>query len=163
MGHQKIISAAQGDLIDAFLKEIKNLAPFTIVSLRNVQSVVNRYEFPIWIKDTSSKIICLNAAYANLLGVEESLAVGKKLETFLPPHQKAIYKLLDEYIFINQQQILLEGYGKKVDNFEVFQNIIQIPLLDNFNNIYAVVGLIVDNKYDYYNFWGTEEFNSEIY
>ncbi|MDP2363952.1 MAG: PAS domain S-box protein, partial [Ignavibacteria bacterium] len=120
------------------------------------------YEFPIWIKDASNKIICLNAAYANLLGVEESLAVGKKLEAFLPPHQKAIYKLLDEYIFTNRQQILLEGYSKKVDNFEVFQNIIHVPLLDNFNNIYAVVGLIVDNKYDYYNFWGTEEFNNEF-
>ena len=162
IGVSKDYSIKPGISLNVILTEIKNLSPFSIVSLRNVQSVIEKYEFPIWIKDANSKIICLNTAYANLLGVEESFAVGKKLETFLPSHQKAIYKLLDEYIFANQQQILLEGYGKKVDNFEVFQNIIQVPLLDNFSNIYAVVGLIVDNKFDYHNFWGAEDFNNEF-
>ncbi len=138
------------------------MLPFSIISLRKVQSIIEKYEFPIWVKDISSKILCLNAAYADLLGVEISLAVGKKLEAFLPPHQKAIYKLLDEYIFTNRQQIILERYNKKVADFEVFQNIIQIPVIDNFNNIYAVIGLIVDNKYDYYNFWGTKEFNDDF-
>jgi len=140
------------------ISELQRLAPFTIISLKIVQNLIDQYEYPIWIKDIESKLIAINNSYANILGVETSFAVGKKHETFLPPHQKVIYKMLDQYVILNTRQIILEGFSKKVKNIEVIQNIIQVPLTDNFNKILAMVGLIVDNKYDYYNFWGEEEF-----
>ena len=162
IGASANFSIKQSNSLNSILTDLKNLVPFTITSLRNIQLLLEKQNIPILIKDTSGKIICLNVAYADLLGVETSIAPGKKLEEFLPPYKKAIYKLLDQYIFTYQQEIILEGYGKKVGNFEVFQNIIQIPLLDNFNNIYAIVGLIVDNKYDIYNFWRTDDFKNEF-
>ena len=140
------------------ISELKRLAPFTLVSLKRVQNIIDQYDYPIWIKDVESKLIAINNPYASILGVENSFAVGKKHETFLPPHQKPIYKMLDQYVILNSQQIILEGFSKKAKNFEVIQNIIQVPLVDNFNKILAIVGLIVDNKYDYYNFWGEKEF-----
>ena len=144
------------------ISELQNLAPFTIISLKRVQNVIDQYEYPIWIKDVESKLFAINNAYASILGIENSFAVGKKHETFLPPHQKTFYKMMDEYVLLNSQQIILEGFSKKVKNFEVIQNIIQVPLVDNFNKILAIVGLIVDNKYDYYNFWGEKEFFSAL-
>ena len=144
------------------ISELNRLAPFTIISLKRVQNIIDQYEYPIWIKDLESKLITINDSYASLLGVESSFVAGKKHETFLPPHQKSIYKMLDQYVILNTQQIILEGFSKKVKNFEVIQNIIQVPILDNFNKIVALVGLIVDNKYDYYNFWGEEEFFSAL-
>jgi len=144
------------------ISELQNLAPFTIISLMRVQNVIDQYEYPIWIKDVESKLFAINNAYASILGIENSFAVGKKHETFLPPHQKTFYKMMDEYVLLNSQQIILEGFSKKVKNFEVIQNIIQVPLIDNFNKILAIVGLIVDNKYDYYNFWGEKEFFSAL-
>jgi len=145
------------------ISELQKLVPFTIISLKRVQDIIDRYEFPIWIKDIESKLIAINSSYASILGVETSFAVGKKHETFLPPHQNLIYKMLDQYVILNTQQIIFEGFSKKVKNFEVIQNIIQVPILDNFKKILAMVGLIVDNKYDYYNFWSEEElFNALV-
>lgn len=146
----------------ALISELQKLAPFTIISFKRVQNLIDHYDHPIWIKDVESKLIAVNNSYASILGIETSFAAGKKHEAFLPPHQKAIYKMLDQYVILNTQQIILDGFSKKVKNFEVIQSIIQIPLVDNFNKIIAMVGLIVDNMYDYCNFWGEEEFFSAL-
>ena len=158
----KNILSDKNDSAKTVISELQNLAPFTIISLKRVQNVIDQYEYPIWIKDVEGKLFAINNAYASVLGVENSFAAGKKHETFLPPHQKTFYKMMDEYVLLNSQQIILEGFSKKVKNFEVIQNIIQVPLVDNFNKILAIVGLIVDNKYDYYNFWGEKEFFSAL-
>ncbi|MEO8230699.1 MAG: PAS domain S-box protein, partial [Ignavibacteriota bacterium] len=41
-------------------------------------------------------------------------------------------------------------------------SLIQVPLINNFNKTVAMVGLIVDNKYDYCNFWGGEVFSNVL-
>lgn len=158
------ISSAQGSLttesdqVKILISELQALAPFTVVSLKRVQNIIDQFDYPIWIKDIENKLIAINNNYAGTLGVENSFAAGKKHETFLPPHLKSIYKMLDEYVILNSRQIILEGFSKKLKNFEVIQSIIQVPLIDNFNRILAIIGLIVDYKYDYYNFWGEKEF-----
>jgi PAS domain S-box-containing protein len=152
------ITSVKDNPLKLIISELQRLAPFSIISLRQIQNVIDQHEYPIWIKDIESKLIAINNSYASILGVETSFAVGKKHETFLPPHQNAIYKMLDQYVILNTRQIILEGFSKKVKNFEVIQNIIQVPLVDNFNKLLAMVGLIVDNKYDYVNFWGEEEY-----
>jgi PAS domain S-box-containing protein len=158
---KKLLSDKNNSVL-SFISEVNRLAPFTVTSLMRVQNLIDQYDYPIWIKDVESKLIAINNSYSSILGVENSLAVGKKHETFLPPHQKAIYKMLDQYVILNTQQIIFEGISKKVKNFEVIQSIIQVPIVDNFNKILAMVGLIVDNKYDYYNFWGEKEFFSAL-
>jgi PAS domain S-box-containing protein len=162
----KILSSKNLSLIKSInlkdlISEIKNLAPFTIVALKKIQILLDSYDLPVWIKDIDGKLICINASYANKLGIENIFASGKKHEAFLPPHQKVIYNLLDQYIYANKQQIVLEGFRKKNANSQLFESIIQIPLMDNLNNIYAIIGLIVDNKLDYYNFWETENYFDE--
>lgn len=158
----KNILTDKNNPVKTILSELQSLAPFTIISLKRVQNVIDQYEYPIWIKDVESKLFAINNAYASILGIENSFAAGIKHETFLPPHQKTFYKMMDEYVLLNSRQIILEGFSKKVKNFEVIQNIIQVPLVDNFNKILAIVGLIVDNNYDYYNFWGEKEFFSAL-
>jgi PAS domain S-box-containing protein len=140
------------------IAELQSLAPFTIISIKRVKNVIDQYDLPIWIKDVFGKLIAINDVYEKILGVENSFAAGKIHETFLPPNQKAIYKMMDQYVLYNARQIILEGISNKNNNFEVISNIIQLPLVDNFNKITAMVGLIVDNKYDYYKFCGGEEF-----
>lgn len=144
------------DDLQNLITELQKLIPFTLVSLKNVQSLIDKYIYPIWIKDVDGRLISINSAYSNQLGIETNSAAGKKHETFLPPHQKDIYKIIDQYIILNKQQIILEGFNKKNKNFQSFKSIIQIPILDNFNKILALVGLIVDNKSDYYNLRGKE-------
>ncbi|HCY76427.1 MAG TPA: hypothetical protein DHV28_10940 [Ignavibacteriales bacterium] len=163
-----IIRSAKNNLNDgtddlqSLITELQKLAPFTLVSLRRVQNLIDKYNYPIWIKDVESRLLSINTAYSNILGIETNFAAGKKHETFLPPHQKDIYKILDQYIIHNRQQIILEGFSRKNKNFQSIKTIIQFPILDNFNKILALVGLIVDNNYDYYNLQGKEEFFNKL-
>ncbi|HEX9253695.1 MAG TPA: PAS domain S-box protein [Ignavibacteriaceae bacterium] len=144
--------------VTILISELQKLAPFTIISLKRIQNLIDQNEYPIWVKDVESKLIAINNSYASILNVETSFAAGKKHETFLPPNQKIIYKMMDQYVILNLQQIILDGLSKKVKNIGVYKSVIQIPIVDNFNKILAIVGLIVDNKDDYYNFWGEKEF-----
>ncbi|MCU0343151.1 MAG: PAS domain S-box protein [Ignavibacterium sp.] len=148
--------------INSLVSGLKSFAPFTIISIKQVKNLIDKYEFPIWIKDIEGKLYGINNSYANTLGIEASFAMGKKHETFLPPYQNSIIKVLDQYVLLNAHHIILEGFSNKNKNFEVIRNIIQIPLLSNFNKIIAIIGLIVDNKYDYYNIWGKKEFFSRL-
>ena len=158
----KNIFPKKDENVQTIVFELQRLAPFTIVSLKRVINLIDQYNFPVWVKNTEGKLIAINAAYETVLGVENSFAAGKNHETFLPPYQKSIYKMMDEYVILNAQQIILEGFSKKVKDFEIIKSIIQVPIVDNFNKIIAMVGLIVDNKYDYYNFWGEEEFFTDF-
>ena len=147
--------------LNNFINEIQKHLPFTIISLKNIQNFIDKHDFPIWIKNLDKKLICINSTYAHNLGIENIFAAGKKHEAFLPPQQKVIYNLLDQYIIENKQQIILEGFSTKTSKKEYFQSIIQIPLFDNLSNICAVIGLIIDNKLDYYKFWGAENYFDE--
>ncbi len=148
--------------VKTIINDLKRLTPFTIVSLKLAKNVIDQYEFPIWIKDVEGKLIAINDAYSRVLGIENSFAAGKNHETFLPPYKKVIYKMMDQYVLLNGKQIILEGFTKKVKNIEVIDSLIQVPLINNLNKTIAMVGLIVDNKYDYYNFWGGEEFSNVL-
>lgn len=148
--------------VKTIINDLQRLAPFTVVSLKLAKNVIDQYEFPIWIKDVEGKLIAINDAYSRVLGIENSFAAGKNHETFLPPYKKVIYKMMDQYVLLNGKQIILEGFAKKVKNIEVIDSLIQVPLINNFNKTVAMVGLIVDNKYDYYNFWGGEVFSNVL-
>jgi PAS domain S-box-containing protein len=145
--------------VNNLISEITQLAPFTLVSIKQAENLINQYDVPIWIKDKKSILLCINNSYANVLGIEVSLAKSKKHEVFLPPHQQEIFRLLDHYILANRQQIILEGFSKKGKNSNAIQNTIQIPILDYFNNIVAVVGLIVDINYENSDFLGNNDLN----
>ena len=145
--------------INSLISELTILAPFTLVSIKRAENLINQFDVPIWIKDKKSILLCINNKYADVLGIEVSFAKSKKHEVFLPPHQNEIFRLLDNYILVNRQQIILEGLSKKGKNSDVIQNTIQIPILDIFNNIIAVVGLIVDINNENSNFWGNNDLN----
>ena len=87
------------DDLQNLITELQKLIPFTLVSLKNVQSLIDKYIYPIWIKDVDGRLISINSAYSNQLGIETNFAAGKKHETFLPPHQKDIYKIISDLTF----------------------------------------------------------------
>jgi PAS domain S-box-containing protein len=133
-------------IIKSISNEIHDLIPFTIVSLNRLHTLVEKYPIPVLVNDIDGRVLSLNSAYANQIGVESSFALGKKLEAFLPPHLNQIYTMLSELIKLNKQQIILESESKKVNNNKVSREFIQIPVLDNLNNLFAVIGLIIDVK-----------------
>lgn len=145
VGDQTNFSPKQLEFINQLVKEIKNEFPFTIISLNRLQNFVNSFNEPIYIKDIDNKILVLNSRFADYLGVEISLATGKKLEAFLPAHKIATQKLLDELTISNKQQVVLQVKDKNSNNFGGFRSFIQLPLTDNLNNIRCLVGLIIDD------------------
>ncbi len=145
--------------INNLISELSHLIPFTLVSIKRAESLINQFDIPIWIKDKKSILLCINTTYADDLGIEVSLAKSKKHEIFLPPHQQEIFRLLDNYVEVNRQQIIFEGLSKKGKNSNVIQNLVQIPIFDVFNNFVAVVGLIVDINSENSNFWGNNDLN----
>ena len=158
----KNLSTNNDNPLKTIVNDLQRLTPFTVVSIKLAKNVIDQYEFPIWIKDVEGKLLAINDSYSKFLGIENSFAAGKIHETFLPPYKKVIYKMIDQYVLLNGKQIILEGFAKKVKNIEVINSLIQIPLINNFNKTIAMVGLIVDNNYDYYNFWGEEEFSNVL-
>lgn len=132
--------------IKSLLDEIEKLIPFTLVGLKRLQVIIDGYNFPVWIKDLQKKFIAINKSYSEILGIETSLAPGKRQELFLPAHLVSVYNSLDDYILNTANPIVLEGIGKKVNDSQVNQNTFLIPLLDKRNKLYAVIGLINDEK-----------------
>ena len=132
----------KNDFILSLIKEIEQLVPFTIIGLKKLQFIIDQYIFPIWLKDTQSRFIVINKSYSEILGIDMSLAPGKKQEAFLPVHLVSIFKSLDDYIFNTSNPVFLEGFGKKVNSLLTNRNVIQLPLLDKRNKVYGLLGLI---------------------
>lgn len=140
----RIFPDNQNEEIKSLIKNIEDLIPFTVIGLRKLQTIIDAYSFPIWIKDLQSRFIAINKSYADELGIDFNLAPGKKHESFLPAHLISVYKSLDEYILSNSNPVLLESTGKNVKQGEVNKIIAQIPLPDNRDKVYALIGLIYD-------------------
>lgn len=134
------------EIIKSLIEEVERLIPFTIIDLKRLQALIDKYSFPIWIKDTQARFIVINKAYSEILGIETPFAPGKKQETLLPANLVSVFKSLDDYIFNTSNPIILEGFGKKVKATQVIQSTIQLPVLDKRNKVYAIIGLINDEK-----------------
>lgn len=152
-----------------FYPEIKDLAdaissnlPLTILSLKNVQKVIDDFSEPVWIKTPDDKLICVNDTFADNLDVEKSFAVGKKHEMFLPLHKQLSIQLVNQFVSQNKKPVILEGFIRKDTNFKVSQNLLQIPILDRNRKINYILGLIVDNKTEYSGIGKLTDFFREI-
>jgi PAS domain S-box-containing protein len=136
----------QDKTVKSLIEQVQQFVPFTVVGLRALQVIIDKYDFPIWILDNESKFITINKDYSNNLGVEISVTQGKKQQTFLPIHLASVYKSLNEYILSASNPIILEGITKKANFPDVKESIILIPITDNRNKPYAIIGLINDKK-----------------
>jgi len=142
----KYFSQEKHEIINSLLEEIKQLIPFTLVGIKRLQAIIDQFYFPVWVKDIQARFIAINKSYSEVLGIGISLAPGKKQESFLPPHLVSVFNSLDNYIYTTFNPIILEGIGKKVNTQEVNQLIIQVPVLDKRNKLYAIIGLINDEN-----------------
>jgi len=128
---------------------VSSNSPLTILSLKNVQKIVDTFPEPVWIKTPDDKLICVNDSFANNLDIEKSFATGKKHEMFLPLHKQLSLQLVNQFVNQNKKPLILEGFVKKNANFKVYQDLLQIPIIDRNNRVNYILGLIVDNKKDY--------------
>lgn len=135
--------------IKDLLQKLKNNFPITLLSLKNLQSIIDDFPGALWIKTPEDKLICINEVYARNLDVDKSFAAGKKQEMFLPLHKQLSVQLANQFVNQNKKPLILEGFIKKNEKFNVFQDLIQIPILDNTGKISYIIGLIVDNKTEY--------------
>ncbi len=142
----KTLSDEKIEELKSLIGSIEELIPFTIIGLRKLQTIIDNYNFPIWIKDLQSRFIAINKNYSEQLGIDLGFAQGKQHESFLPAHLISVYKMLDEYILVSSNPVILEMTGKKVKQEQVNKIVVQVPLLDNRNKIYALIGLIYDKE-----------------
>ena len=140
------VTETDNKVVENLVEEIQTLIPFTLVGVKKLQTIIDRLNFPIWVKDSQGKFIVINKTYAETLGLEAHLSSGKMQEVFLPTYLIPVFKALDKYIFLTSNTIILEGVGKKVNETSAISKIIQIPLLDNRKRVYTVVGLINEEK-----------------
>jgi PAS domain S-box-containing protein len=152
----------QNPEIGSLIKKIQSLLPFTLVGLKTLQVLIDNYDFPIWVKDKEERFIAINNVYADILGVENSIAQGKKQETFLPVHLISIFKSIDNYILQTSNPIILDGIAKKVNFPNVSEQIIQIPILDYRNQVSAIIGLINAKKVENFVKQGDFDLNKRI-
>lgn len=130
--------------IKSLVDGIKNNLPITVVNLKILNSLLNSFEFPVWLKDKDFKFLAVNKAFANMLNVDASFALGKKHETFLPDHLAKIFRAVDEFQVKSISTIELKLFGEKNDNKTVISKFIQIPVKDNRSKLYLTIGLIYE-------------------
>ena len=148
------LSMEQLRVIKEITDQIKSQYPFTLVSINRIHNLINNYSFPVFLQDQNGKILSLNEGFSAYLGVENSIALGKKLEVFLPQHKILVQSLINEIAASTKQFVILEISDKNEANSGIFKYFIYIPILDNINNIFCTLGLIVANKH------GSSEYNN---
>ena len=72
---------------------MKNINNQNIESNQYIQTLIDNFPFMVWLKDTQSRILVANSAYANMVGVASSHElIGKTDFDFFPP------ELAQEYV-----------------------------------------------------------------
>lgn len=126
--------------------DIKAQYPITLVGKKKIQVIIDQFDDPIWIKDDQGKFILINKSYARNLGIESSQAEGKTDESYQPSHLARVFRSVDQFVLNSHSSVIIEGFRRKIFTSEVVKKIIQIPLITNLNNIFAVFGVIKEVK-----------------
>jgi PAS domain S-box-containing protein len=134
--------------VKLIIDEIRKYIPITIVGLKQIQAFINSVDKPLWIKDNQLKILAVNKAFNDSFNIDENFAPGKKHETFLPEYLSKIFKTLDEYQAVSLSYTEIKFYVKKTNNQPVIQKYIQVPIKDNRNKLYIIIGLIYEENFE---------------
>ncbi len=138
---QKVV---ENEIIKSLIEEIKKYLPLTVIGLKRIHTLINSYDFPIWIKDNQLKFIAANQAFASQINVDSTFISGKKHETFLPEYLAKIFKSIDEFQSLSFNSVKLQLFPEINSNKSTIRNLIQIPVQDNRSKLYLIIGLIYE-------------------
>ena len=134
------------------IEEVKSNYPFTFISKNIVRKSADKLKEFFWIKNINGSYLLVNDKVSASIGLNSIQIEGKKEIDFIPPYLVNFQKSINQYIIESANCTIIDGlqFGglSNPDEYET----IEIPLIDQENNIIAVAGVgqkKLDKKEDY--------------
>lgn len=134
-------------LLESFI-DISELheAQQTIIQQKSLfENLINNIPDFIYMKDEHLRYMLVNSSLANDLGMPPSEIVGKNVTEFLTPELADFYNRLDNFVIKTKNSVFdIEQKFVSPQGKERWTLVTKIPLFDNKNNVYAVIGISRD-------------------
>ncbi|MEJ2616115.1 MAG: PAS domain S-box protein, partial [Ignavibacteriaceae bacterium] len=125
----------------AVIDETKSNYPFTFISKNLVRKSADKLKEFFWIKNVNGSYLLVNEKVSASIGLNAVQIEGKKESNFIPPYLINFQKSINQYIAESANCTIIDGlqFGglTNPDEYET----IEIPLLDQENNIVAIAGI----------------------
>ncbi len=123
------------------IDEVKSNYPFTFISKNLVRKSADKLEEFFWIKNIYGNYLLINDKVSASIGLNAIQIEGKKESNFIPPYLINFQKSINQYIVESANCTIIDGlqFGGMTnpDEYET----VEIPLLDQENNITAIAGI----------------------
>lgn len=123
------------------IREIRNLYPLTVTGKDRLRKIIDEFNELVRIKNEHGKLVLVNLAYAQSLGIAVTQLEGKSENDFLPPFVMDLLSSIDKYLYETHNYIIIEGLPLKGISSVSEQQVIEIPITDYQNNVIAVLGI----------------------
>lgn len=123
------------------IREIRNLYPLTVTGKDRLRKIIDEFDELVRIKNEHGKLVLVNLAYAQSLGIAVTQLEGKSENDFLPPFVMDLLTSIDKYLYETHNHIIVEGLPLKGISNVSEQQIVEIPITDYQNNVIAVLGI----------------------
>lgn len=111
--------------------------------LAQARNLIDALPHKWFLKDTQSRYLVVNEAFAAELGTTSSAAVGKSDADFYPPAVADNYRADDKWV-MRQRRPVTTIVRQEVDGVDTFQEVTKAALRDNEGNVTGVFGHFVD-------------------
>ena len=123
------------------IDEVKSNYPFTFISKNIVRKSADKLKEFFWVKNTNGNYLLVNDKVSAFIGLNIIQIEGKIGSNFVPPYLANFQKSIDQYIAESANFTIMDGLQfSGLTNPNEYETI-EIPLLDQENNIIAIIGI----------------------
>jgi PAS domain S-box-containing protein len=142
-----VIEKAVSDTrIKKILEKILSLFPFTFIGRQTVERLADELDEIFWIKDSEGTLLLVNKLFADTFGLEKIQIEGKNYTNFIPSSQVTLFKFIEQFMKESLSCLSLEGDLLDGFNLPREKRLLELPLIDNINNILVLVGFSSSGK-----------------
>jgi PAS domain S-box-containing protein len=142
-----VIEKAESDTrIKKILEKILSLFPFTFIGRQTVERLADELDEIFWIKDSEGTLLLVNKLFADTFGLEKIQIEGKNYTNFIPSSQVTLFKFIEQFMKESLSCLSLEGDLLDGFNLPREKRLLELPLIDNINNILVLVGFSSSGK-----------------
>jgi PAS domain S-box-containing protein len=142
-----VIEKAVSDTrIKKILEKILSLFPFTFIGRQTVERLADELDEIFWIKDSEGTLLLVNKLFADTFGLEKIQIEGKNYTNFIPSSQITFFKFIEQFMKESLNCLSLEGDLLDGFNLPREKRLLELPLIDNINNILVLVGFSSSGK-----------------
>jgi rsbT co-antagonist protein RsbR len=120
------------------------IAPAPWMSLTTLQSGINAFPDPIFLKDLHHRWIGMNAAFCDLIGHPMASLLGRSDPDMWPPDQAAVFWAGDDAVFTSQQPSFQEELATGQDGVIRALWTRKFPLYADDGHLMGLAGIITD-------------------